>query len=87
MFPVRDLARAIWGLVVLKLSWGVIVATPFVQHFVSAELLSGEVLADILKGYSTHASSLKQNLLDPDNLHPVPNILAESLGDHVQNLA
>jgi hypothetical protein len=59
----------------------------FVQHFASPELLSGEVLAEILKGYSTHVSSLKQNLLDPDNLRPVPNILAESLGDHVQNLA
>ena len=59
----------------------------FVQHFESPELLSGEVLADILKGYSKHASGLKQNLLDPDNLRPVPNILAESLGDHVQNLA
>lgn len=59
----------------------------FVQHFISPELLSGEELADILKGYSTHAKSLKQNLLDPDNLHSVSDILAESLGDHVQNLA
>jgi len=59
----------------------------FVQHFTSPNLLSGEVLAEILKGYSTHANSLKQNLLDPDNLLPIPNILAESLSDHVQHLA
>jgi hypothetical protein len=59
----------------------------FAQHFMSPDLLSGEELAEILKGYSSHANSLKQNLLDPDNLLPIPNILAESLGNHVQNLA
>jgi hypothetical protein len=59
----------------------------FAQHFMSPDLLSGEELAEILKGYSSHANSLKQNLLDPDNLRPIPNILSESLGNHLQNLA
>lgn len=51
----------------------------FVQQFLYPELMTGEDLADILQDYSTHALSLQQNLLDPSNLLPVPEILANSL--------
>ena len=59
----------------------------FVQHFISPELLSGEKLAKILSSYSVHSISIKQNLLDPNNLHPLPTILADSLDQHLHHLA
>lgn len=59
----------------------------FIQHFLYPELMTGEDLADILQGYSAHAASLKQNLLDPSNLRPLPEVLAESLNPGMQSLA
>lgn len=59
----------------------------FVQHFIYPELMTGDDLADILQGYSEHAGSLKLNLLDPSNLRPVPDLLAESLNPGMQSLA
>lgn len=59
----------------------------FVQQFLYPELMSGADLADILQGYSTHALSLKQNLLDPSNLLPVPEILANSFNAALSTLA
>ena len=59
----------------------------FVQHFIYPELMTGEDLAEILQGYSAHAQQLKQNLLDPSNLRPVPDILADSLNAGTQHLA
>ena len=59
----------------------------FVQHFVAPGLLSGEELAKILTNYSAHAISIKQNLLDPNNLRPLPTILADSLDQHLHHLA
>jgi hypothetical protein len=59
----------------------------FVQHFASPELLCGDELAKILTTYSAHAISLKQNLLDPNNLRPLPALLADSLNQHLHHLA
>lgn len=59
----------------------------FVQHFIFPELLDGAEFAAILQGYSAHANSLKQNLLDPANLRPVPDMLAESFSSSLQKLA
>lgn len=59
----------------------------FVQQFLYPELMTGEDLADILQGYSTHALSLQENLLDPSNLQPVPEILANSLNTDLQTMA
>lgn len=59
----------------------------FVQHFLFPELMSGEVLAGILKGYGAHANSLRQNLLDPSSLLPVPDMLARSLEQTAHGLA
>ncbi|MEO0318813.1 MAG: hypothetical protein RL404_2490 [Pseudomonadota bacterium] len=59
----------------------------FVQHFIYPELMSGDDLAGILQGYSEHAGSLRQNLLDPSNLRPVPEILADSLNPGTPMLA
>ena len=59
----------------------------FVQHFVAPGLLSGEELAKILTNYSAHAISIKQNLLDPNNLRLLPTILADSLDQHLHHLA
>ncbi len=59
----------------------------FVQHFLYPELMTGDDLAEILQGYSAHADSLKHNLLDPSNLRPVPDLLAESLAPGIRSLA
>jgi hypothetical protein len=59
----------------------------FVQQFLYPELMSGTDLAEILQGYSSHAISLKKNLLDPSNLLPVPEILANSFNAGLQALA
>ncbi len=59
----------------------------FVQQFLYPELMTGEDLAEILQGYSEHALSLKQNLLDPSNLLPVPEILANSFNAAPQAMA
>lgn len=59
----------------------------FVQQFLYPELMTGEDLAGILQGYSSHALSLQHNLLDPSNLLPVPEILANSLNAGLQAMA
>ena len=59
----------------------------FVQHLLFPELLTGDILAEILQGYSAHASSLKQNLLDPSNLRPVHEMLVQSLERNAHGLA
>lgn len=50
----------------------------FVQHLMFPELMSGDDLYQILQGYSAHASTLRQTLLDADNLTPVPTLLERS---------
>lgn len=59
----------------------------FVQQFLYPELMTGSDLAGILQGYSTHALSLRENLLDPSNLLPVPEILANSFDAGLQAMA
>ena len=59
----------------------------FVQHFIDPEMMSGDDLAEILRSYSEHAGSLRHNLLDPANLRPIPEILADSLNAGAQTLA
>jgi len=59
----------------------------FVQQFLYPELMTGEDLAGILQGYSSHALSLQQNLLDPSNLQPVPEILTNSFNAGLQAMA
>lgn len=59
----------------------------FIQHFMYPELMTGDVLADILQGYSAHAISLKDNLLDPSNLMPVPEMLERSFDQVARDLA
>ncbi len=50
----------------------------FVQHFLYPELMSGDDLYRILQGYGDHANSLRHNLLDSENLTPVPDMLMRS---------
>ncbi len=50
----------------------------FVQHLLFPELMTGEDLSRILQGYSDHANTLRENLLDPGNGEPAPNMLARS---------
>ncbi len=59
----------------------------FVQHFLFPELMSGEELYRILQGYSDHANSLRQHLLDPDNSTPVPDMLARSFDARSHGIA
>ncbi len=59
----------------------------FVQHFLFPDLMTGEDLYRILRGYADHANSLRHNLLDPENLAPVPDMLARSFETRTHGIA
>lgn len=59
----------------------------FVQHFLFPELMTGEDLYRILQGYSDHANSLRQSLLDAGNQMPVPEMLERSFSARSQHIA
>ncbi len=59
----------------------------FIQHFLYPELMSGEDLYRILQGYSDHANGLRQNLLDPENLTPVADMLVRSFDPQSHSVA
>lgn len=51
----------------------------FVQHFLYPELLSGEILAEILRGYAAHAKNAQKTFLDAFNNLPLSDLLEQSL--------
>ena len=51
----------------------------FIQHFLYPELLTGEILAEILLGYAAHAKNAQKTFLDAFNNSPLPDLLEQSL--------
>jgi hypothetical protein len=59
----------------------------FVQHFLFPELLTGEILAEIFRGYAQHAKSAQKTFLDVFNNAPLSDLLEQSLTSSSLNLA
>jgi hypothetical protein len=51
----------------------------FVQHFLYPELLTGQILSEILRGYAHHAKATHMSFLDAANHLPLPDLLEQSL--------
>jgi hypothetical protein len=59
----------------------------FVQHFLFPDLLSGEVLAEILRGYAAHAKGAQTTFMDASNSSPLSSLLEQSLQSPIASFA
>jgi len=59
----------------------------FVQHFLYPDLMTGEILADIFRGYAAHAKNAQKTFLDVLNNAPLSDLLEQSLTSSSLNLA
>jgi len=59
----------------------------FVQHFLYPDLLTGEIFAEILLGYSAHAKNARNTFLDVFNTSPLTDLLEQSLQQSSVNFA
>lgn len=51
----------------------------FVQHLLYPDLLTGAILAGILRGYAEHAKTAQRTFLDASNRSPLPGLFEQSL--------
>jgi len=59
----------------------------FIQHFLYPDLMTGEILADIFRGYAEHAKNAQKTFLDVLNNAPLSDLLEQSLTSSSLNLA